>query len=156
MTIPAWNEDARKARIKAIKAITGRKGLAMDDATYRAMIGGQVPGKRSATELSVPQLDKVLDHLKRLQEKPQAGNPEEWRFVFRLATDRQPHARRIYRLAERIGPLMVPPAPVASKAYIEGIAQQMLQCETVLEFCSPELLHKIVQALEVFCRRQGV
>lgn len=154
--IPAWNEDARKARIRAIKAATGRKGLAMDDDTYRAMIANLVPGKRSATECSVPQLDKILDHLKRLQSKPQAGNPEEWRFVFRLATDRQPAARRIYRLAERIGPLMVPPAPVASKAYVEGIARQMLQCETVLEFCGPELLHKIVQALEVFCRRQGV
>lgn len=153
--IPAWNEDARKARIKAIKTITGRKGLAMDDDTYRAMISGQVPGKRSATELTVAQLDKVLDHLKRLQ-AGQTAPANEWRFVFKLVSDRQVHARRIYRLAERCGPLMQPPARVASKAYVEGIASQMLQCETVLEFCGPELLHKIVQALEKHCKRHGV
>lgn len=157
MTIPAWNEDARKARIKAIKAITGKRGaVPMDDATYRAMIGGQVPGKRSATELSVPQLDKVLDHLKRLQHRAATDNAQEWRFVFALIPARQVHARKIYRLAERCGRLMTPPRRVATKAYVEGIARQMLQCDTVLEFAGEDLLHKIVQALEIHCKRHGV
>lgn len=161
MAIPAWNQDARRARIKAIKAMTGRKGLALDDATYRAMLGNIVPGKASAADMSAPQLDAVIVHLKRLTDPaapavPKKGDADEWRFVFGLVPDRQPHARKIYRLAERCGPLMKPPRPVATKAYMEGIAKQMLQCETALEFCDPDLLHKIVQALEIHCKRNGV
>lgn len=159
--IDPWNPDARKARIKAIKAATGPRGTApMDDGTYRAMIGAVCPGKRSATELNVAQLDKVLAHIKRLSSpanSANAANPADaWRFVFGLVPDRQAHARKIFRLAERVGQTLTPPVPVAPKRYIEGLAAQMLQCETALEFCGPELLHKIVQALEIHCKRHGV
>ncbi len=105
-TIPAWNQDARKARIKAIKTMVGPKGLALDDDSYRAMIGGVVAGKRSLTELTVQQLDKVLTHVKRQAgqpAKPERGGADEWRFVFRCLPDRQAHLRKIYRLAERCG-----------------------------------------------------
>lgn len=156
--IPAWNPDARKARIKIIKTLVGAKGLALDDGTYRAMLGTLV-GKSSLTDCSVPQLDKVLTHIKRQAgqpAKPERGSADEWRFVFSLVPDRQPHARKIYRLAERCGPLMKPPRRVATKDYMEGIAKQMLQCETAFEFCGPDLLHKLVQALEIHCKRHGV
>lgn len=153
--IPDWNEDARKARIKAIKAATGPRGTApMDDDTYRAMIGTVCPGKRSATELTVPQLDKVLNHIKRLSVP--ASPADEWRFTFSLAADRQAHARKIYRLAQRCGVLMEPPRPIATKAWVEGIASRMAGAETVLEFCDAERLRQVVQALEVFCKRRGV
>lgn len=153
--IPAWNEDARKARIKAIKAATGPRGSApMDDDTYRKMLGTVCPGKRSAKDLTVAQLDKVLNHIKRLSAP--ADPADEWRFTFTLAADRQAHARKIYRLAQRCGALMDPPRPIATKAWVEGTARQMLQCDTVLEFCGPDLLHKIVQALEIHCKRHGV
>ncbi|MDD3328880.1 MAG: DUF1018 domain-containing protein [Zoogloea sp.] len=156
--IDPWNPDARKARIKAIKAATGPRGTApMDDGTYRAMIGAVCPGKRSATELTVAQLDKVLAHIKRLSSPANSANPADaWRFVFRLVPDRQAHARKIFRLAERVGQTLTPPVPVAPKRYIEGLAAQMLQCETALEFCGLELLHKIVQALETHCKRHNV
>lgn len=153
--IPAWNEDARKARIKAIKSATGPRGMApMDDDTYRAMIGTVCPGKRSATELTVAQLDKVLNHIKRLSAPSKPAN--EWRFVFRCPPDRQAHLRKIYRLAERCGKLLTPPAPVAPKAWVEGAAKQMVGCTTALEFCDAEILHKLVQALEIHCKRHGV
>ena len=159
MNIDPWNPDARRARIKAIKAIAGKKGLALDDDAYRAMIGAVVPGKRSAGDCNVQQLEAVLEHLKRLQAgaPAQRVNPRDsWEFVFRCTPERQLYLRRIYRLAERVGGTLAPPAPIASKAYVEGVARQMIQCDTALEFCGPELLHKIVQALEVYCRRHEV
>ncbi len=161
MAIPAWNQDARRARIKAIKAMTGRKGLALDDATYRAMLGNVVPGKASAADMSVPQLDAVIVHLKRLTDPaapavPKKGDADEWRFVFKCLPDRQAHLRKIYRLAERCGKLLAPPVPVASKGWVEGTAAQMVGCTTALEFCDPDLLHKIVQAFEIHCKRHGV
>lgn len=158
--IDPWNPDARRARIKALKALTGKKGLALDDDTYRAMIGTVVPGKRSAADCSVPQLDKLVAHCKRLigaPGVPTAPTPRDsWRFVFGCVPERQLHLRRIYRLAERAGATLTPPAPIASKAWVEGTAKQMLQCDTLLEFCGPDLLHKIVQALEIHCKRHGV
>ena len=49
--IDPWNPDARKARIKAIKAATGPRGTApMDDGTYRAMI---IPNISFALPLTV-------------------------------------------------------------------------------------------------------
>lgn len=161
-TIGPWNPDARQSRIRAIHATTGKRGtLPMEKDEYRQMVANIVPGKTSSADCTVQQLDSIIAHLRKLEEvhKDAAsakGNPREWRFVFGLATDRQPHARRIYCLAKRIGPLMDPPRPVATKRYVEGIAAQMIQCTTALEFCAPDLLHKIVQALEVFCRRHGV
>ena len=160
MSVAPWNQDARRARIKAIKAITGKKGLKLDDDAYRAMIGAAVPGKRSAADCSVVQLDAIITHCKRLlgaPAVPAAPTPRDsWKFVFKCLPERQLYLRKIYRLAERAGATLEPPAPIASKAYIEGIARQMIQCDTALEFCGPELLHKIVQALEVYCRRHGV
>jgi len=157
MTIAPWNPDARRARIKAVKAMTGPKGLALDDDSYRAMLGGLFPGKRSLTEMSVPQLDTVLDHLKRLTASAATASPaDEWRFVFRLPLDRQAHARKLYRLAQRLGPLLNPPTALAPKAYIEGIAARMAGAATRLEFCDAARLHQIVQAAEVFAKRHGV
>jgi phage gp16-like protein len=157
--IPAWNPDARKARIKIIKAIVGPKGLALDDGTYRTMLANLV-GKSSLTDCSVVQLDKVLAHVKRQAGQPVAvpkkGDADEWRFVFKCVPDRQAHLRKIFRLAERCGKLLTPPVPVASKGWVEGTAAQMVGCTTALEFCDPELLHKIVQAFEIHCKRHGV
>lgn len=45
--IPARKPDARRASIKAIKTMVGPKELALDEDTYRAMIGNVVAGKRS-------------------------------------------------------------------------------------------------------------
>lgn len=158
--IDPWNPDARRARIKAIKAITGKKGLKLDDDAYRAMIGAAVPGKHSAADCTVLQLDAILEHLKRLQagaQAPRPANPRDsWKFVFKCLPERQLYLRRIYRLAERVGATLEPAAPIASKAYVEGIARQMIQCATALEFCDAELLHKIVRALEIHCKRHSV
>lgn len=157
MGLSPWNPEARRARIKTIKALCGPKGLALDDGAYRAMLSTAVPGKTSCGDCSVLQLDAIINHLKRLAPtKAEAAEQGEWRFVFRCPADRQTYLRKIYRLAERCGPLMAPPAKVASKGYIEGIARQMLGASTALQFCSAETLHKIVQALEIHCTRSGV
>ncbi len=155
VTISPCNQDARRARIKAIKAMTGKRGLALDDDTYRTMIGTAVPGKRSAADCSVAELEQIIQHLKRLQDGP-TDPRESWRFVFSCKPERQIHLRKIYRLAERAGATLTPPVPIAYKAWVEGTARQMIQCDTALEFCGPDLLHKIVQALEIHCKRHGV
>ena len=144
--------DALKkaARIRAVHAACRAQGI--DDETRRE-IQVQTTGKASLKEMSALDLDDVLDHLNKRQ-NGRAGN--EWAFVFRLPAERQATAKKIFRLAERIGAAQTPPVGPMSKRYVEGIAEQMLGADTVLEFCDVTLLHKVVQALEVFCKRHGI
>lgn len=137
----------KQSRIRAVHAACRAQGI--DDDTRKA-IQLQVTGKASLKDMSALDLSELLNHINR---RAKAGN--EWSFTFRLAPDRRAHAKKIYRLAERLGALQQPVVPVASKAYVEGIASRMRGCETRLEFCDAEQLHKIVQALEVYLKRHG-
>ena len=143
----------KQNRIKAINATCGEKGLNISTDERRA-IQLQVTGKQSLTEMSLPELDDVLSHLNRLR---RGSDPaDEWRFVFRLKPDRQIYGKKIYRLSQRIGAMQKPPVPVMSKAYIEGnLLRNIMGTTSVLEFCEPEQLHKIVQALEIHIKRNG-
>jgi phage gp16-like protein len=141
----------RSARIRAIHAACKARGI--DEDTRRAM-QLQITGKTSSKDMSITDINAVLDHINRGQRE----TTNEWAFVFNLVPSRRLYGKKIFRLAERVGKLMTPPVPVASKAYIEGIASQMAGggVFTPLEFCDPERLHKIVQALEIYVKRHGV
>jgi len=143
--------DALKktSRIRAIHAACRAQGI--DDDTRHAL-QVQITGHASLTEMSVFDLDSVLSHLNRHG----AAKPNAWGFVFRLPPERQVVAKKIYRLAQRLGAAQVPPVGAMSKRYVEGIAERMLGADTVLEFCDPETLRKIVQALEIHCKRHGI
>lgn len=154
------NALKKQSRIKAINTACGKLGISRDE---RHALQLQITGRQSLTEMHLPELDNVLSHLNRIANttKANAGTRgavkvgDEWKFVFRLPLERQSYAKKIYRLAEKIGAMQQPPVPVMSKEYIEGISRQMRGCDQPLEFCDPEQLHKIVQALEVFIKRHG-
>ena len=138
----------KQARIKAINAACGKLKIGTEE---RHALQVQITGKASLTAMALPELDDVLNHLNRIA----SGKANEWGFVFKLAVERQSYAKKIYRLAQRIGALQTPPVPVMGKRYIEGIAEQMKRADTVLEFCDAAELHKIVQMLEVYVKRHG-
>jgi len=138
----------KQTRIKAINAACGKLGIGRDE---RHALQLQITGKASLTEMALPELNDVLSHLNRVA----GGKKNEWSFVFKLALERQIYAKKIYRLAEKIGAMQTPPVSIMSKAYIEGIASQMRGCEQPLEFCDCEQLHKIIQALEIHIKRHG-
>lgn len=143
-------------------AICGRKGLALS-AEQRHEIQLDVTGKASMSEMSITQLEDLVAHLRRLQQlsapaaadAPATGSPGEWRFVFRMAKERQIYGQKIYRLAQRVGTLQDPPVPVMSKAYIEGITEHMRGTKQPLEFCDCPQLLKVIQALEMHIKRHG-
>lgn len=145
------NALKKQGRIKAINAACGKLGISREE---RHALQLQITGRASLTEMHLPELDDVLSHLNRIAKGGKLG--DDWKFVFRLLLERQSYAKKIYRLAERIGAMQTPAVPVMSKEYIEGIARQMRGCDQPLEFCDCGQLHKIVQALEVFVKRHGV
>ncbi len=138
------------ARIRAIHAACRAQG--MDDETRKAL-QVQLTGKASLKDMGLFDLDSVLN---RLNARGAGREINEWAFVFKLPAERQALARKIYRLAERMGAAQVPPIGPMSKRYIEGIAEHMLGADTVLQFCTSEILHKVVQALEIHCKRHGI
>ena len=137
----------KAARIRAIHAACRAKGID-DDA--RRDLQQQLTGKASLSDMDITEVSRVLDHLNR-----ESNAQAEWKFVFRLTPDRQVYAKKIYRLAQKIGALQNPPAPVMPKVYIEGITEQMSGTTKPLEFCDARDLHKVVQAREVFVKRRG-
>jgi phage gp16-like protein len=140
----------KNARMRAIFAACKAQGI--DDDTRKA-IQLQTTGIASLKDMGVFDLDSVLN---RLNAKGQGKPNNEWAFVFKLPGERQAMAKKIFRLAERLGAGQVPPVGPMSKRYIEGIAEQMLGADTVLEFCDATILHKVVQALEIHCKRRGI
>lgn len=144
------NALKKQSRIKAINAACGKLGISREE---RHVLQLQITGRQSLTEMPLPELDDVLSHLNRIGKGAKPG--DEWKFVFRLPLERQSYAKKIYRLAEKIGAMQTPPVGVMSKEYIEGISRQMRGCDQPLEFCDCAQLHKIVQALEVFVKRHG-
>lgn len=132
------------AKTKAgIRAECAKQGI--DDHARKALMM-RLAGVASSTALNLKGALAVMDHLRK--------TPNEWAFVFRMSADRQTYLRKIYKQAQKLGALQTPPVPVMPKSYMEGIAARMAGATQPLEFCDPERLHKIVQALEVHMKRQ--
>lgn len=115
----------------------GKKALNLDEDTYRDMLE-QVTGKRSAKDMSMDDLLKVIQHLDQLGfskrgfgQKPKVKQSKE-----ALIGKIEAH------LAEH----------KLHWNYAKGIAKQMFQKEA-LEFCNELELHRIVAALEYRARR---
>ena len=138
----------KTSRIKAVHAACRAQGI---DEDTRHALQVQITGHASLKDMSVFDLDSVLNHLNRHG----AAQPNAWGFVFKLPAERRDLCKKIYRLAQRVGAAQTPPVGAMSKRYIEGIAERMIGAGTVLEFCDPALLRKVIQALEVYCKRNG-
>lgn len=134
----------RAARQRAVIASCRARKISDDE---RHDIQRAVVGKSSLKDMSIGELNALLDHINRDK------HADEWRFVFRMAADRQPYAKKIYRLAQRLGQTMDPPVSVASKKYVESIASRMRGGTTAIEFCGIEQLVKIIQALDIHLGR---
>ena len=144
----------RASRTRAIFAEVRNAGL--DDDGRRLLIKNMT-GRDSIKDCTLGELSDVLDHLRGRQRTATRG---EWGFVFDLPKGKQTHLKKIYRLAQRIGPKMEPPCTAAPVRYIEGIVARTrglagTGVATPLAMCPPEELHLIVQILETYVRRIG-
>lgn len=69
-----WSAKTRQELIRLIHV--GKRELQLDDDTYRAALAGIVPGKTSTKDMTVVQLETVLEHLKKkgFQIRSKAGS----------------------------------------------------------------------------------
>ena len=138
-------EVRRKRGIIAIKAAV--RALGLDDGTYRDMLEAQTrtsagPGKRSATELTLPEQSRVLDHLRKSGAKhPRAAGGRK-----RTATpaaDRAALMAKLHALLVELGNVT---GEAHSLKYADAICARNGWATTV-DFCGPSDLHKLVGAL---------
>ena len=137
---PASADTARQrnARIVAIKAV--QRQLGMDDATFRAMLEAQ-PGKSSATALTLPEMARVLDYLRRSGAKHPSRDGGRKRVA--PALDRVALMGKVHALLSELEQRTGQPHTLA---YADAICQRNGWCDRV-DFASPALLHRLAGAL---------
>ena len=99
------NVQARNARTHLIRLIhVARRDLDMADDTYRTLVAQLAAGKTSSADCTIPELERIIDHLKKAGfkvRKPKAAKPAESRA---LATDAESRKlRAVWLLLHQIG-----------------------------------------------------
>ncbi len=127
----------RRALIAKIKI--AQKELGLDDATYRAVLE-RVTGKRSCTECSIPELERVVEDLRQhgFAPKKTAGQRPNRR------ESADPMMRKIEALLLDNG---------WSWNYAHGTAKKMFKVDRV-EWLSDGNMHKLVAALQISANRK--
>jgi hypothetical protein len=131
------NPEYRRAMIAKIKI--AQKDLAMDDAAYRALLT-RVTGKNSAAVLDKGELEAVIREMQRLGFRPvnqQGPRP-------RVSDGKKRTLAKISAILRELN---------LSWNYAHGMAKAMFARERV-EWLNAEELHKLMQALAVYQRRQ--
>lgn len=133
------NPEHRRAMIAKIKI--AQKALAMNDDSYRALLT-RVTGKGSAAALEKREMEAVLREMQRLGWKP--VNPQGTRP--RVASEKDRTIAKIGTILKELN---------LSWNYAHGMAKAMFARERV-EWLDAVELHKLMQALAVYQRRQRV
>ena len=131
--------EHRRAMIAKIKI--AQKALAMNDDSYRALLT-RVTGKGSAAALEKREMEAVLREMQRLGWKP--VNPQGTRP--RVASEKDRTIAKIGAILKELN---------LSWNYAHGMAKAMFARERV-EWLDAVELHKLMQALAVYQRRQRV
>jgi phage gp16-like protein len=121
------------------KVHVGKKQLALDDDTYRAMLRS-VAGVDSAKDLTRASADRLLAHMERCGFKPTHAKHRRPR----VATTRSAQLSKIEALLVNAG---------RSWDYIGGMVKRICKVDAV-EFCDGEMLGKLIAALQIDAKRQ--
>lgn len=151
-------DNKRKTYVKALKAAQRQAGI--DDESYRAglalVTGGKlgadgitvVGGKRSATELTLLELERAIEAIRR------KGAPHPTRSGGQrrptTAEDRADLMAKIHKLLEELGRVT---KQTYSLKYADAIAKRN-GWATCVDFCDPPALHRVVGALSRTLRKK--
>ncbi len=146
-------EQRRKRGVVAIKAAARQLGL--DDGAYRELLAAQTrtpthPGKRSATELTLPEQAKVLDYMRRHG----ARHPTRSGGRQRTATPAPDRAALVARVHALLAELSRVTGEAHSLRYADAICQRNGWC-TAVDFADGPVLTRVVGALSRTVRHKA-
>lgn len=135
----------KEKRTLIAKIHIAKKDLAMDDDTYRDVLV-RVTGKNSCKDMTLNELKKVIQDLKRLG------------FTVKTVQPKPEHGRKPTTTPDRQALLSKVGAILADCGlhwnYAHGMAQKMFDKELVT-WLNAEQLYKLVQALAVYQKRHA-
>jgi phage gp16-like protein len=117
----------------------GKKQLALDDDTYRAMLRS-VAGVESAKDLTSVGAAKVLKHMEHCGFKPKHSGKRRPR----VAVARAGQLSKIEALLVDAG---------RSWEYVNGMVKRICKVDAI-EFCDGDMLGKLIAALQVDAKRR--
>lgn len=138
--------DRRTKLARAIHAAARKRGL--DDGTYRALLQ-RLTGKSSTTDMTMPQLGKVLDNLN----GKMAARPSE---PGARSAPASPQARKAWALwlsLHQLGAVREP--TVAGLSSYAGRVVHKRGIGTNLDWLTPQDLNLVVEGLKSWCARAG-
>lgn len=134
-------ERRRKAGITAIK--TAQRQLGLDDDTYRDALQA-VTGKRSATELTLQEQGRVLDHMRRAgAANPRRAGRDDGKRRPVPSAGRAELMAKVNSLLDELGRVTGQPHTLA---YADAICKRNGWADAT-DFCTAPLLHNLVGAL---------
>ncbi len=115
-----------------------KRELGLDEDTYRAALGTAVPGKTSAADMTLVELEKALEHLKKkgFQVRPKAGSRK-------LADDAQSKKIRALWLEMHGQGIVKHGDESALAAYVKRITRV-----EALQWLSTEQASRVIEALK--------
>ena len=114
-----------------------RKDMRLEEEDYRAILE-RLTGKRSAADLSVPQLEAVLDHLASLGWKPP---------VRPFKKSGKPHVRKIYAIWKAMCGAGIPESPTREALHAFVLRQTKVANP---EWLSPEQANQVTEGLKAW------
>ena len=140
--------DSKKRLIQLIHI--AKSQLSLDSETYKQALSN-VTGKESTTEMTVQQLQAVLNHFKNLGFKIESKSIQEKTGVNNLASDDQSklirhlwlrlHSKGVVRNADER----------ALAAYVERVTKV-----SALQFLSTDKASVVIESLKKMCQRNGI
>lgn len=139
---------ARKSQLAAVHM--AKKQLALTDDSYRDLLERET-GKRSAADLDTSELRLVLSAFGKLGWNREKPRPPRRAGTRRLAQGDQARKIRalwlnLYHLAEVRSP---------EESAIGAFVQRMTK-RAAMDWCTPEQLNRVTEALKAWCERAGV
>ena len=136
--------DRRRRRIVLIHV--AKRELGMDDASYRATLRGlQLPS--STAHMTLPQLDAVLEHMKRSGFKVQAQAPQQTAAGPPVPDPKSQKIRALWRFLYQLGAVKDP-----SEAALVAYVKRMTRVDA-LQWSNDQQARRVIEALKKWAMR---
>lgn len=137
-----------KKRTLIAKIHIAKKDLGLDDGSYRDVLG-RVTGKNSSKNMTVNELEAVINEFKRYGWKPKASPTTQKRYGKKPTASVERPSRQA--IIDKVGAILADMG--LHWNYVHTMSANMFG-KLQLQFCSDAEMFKVMQALAVYQRRQ--
>ncbi|MBF0247139.1 MAG: regulatory protein GemA [Alphaproteobacteria bacterium] len=132
----------------------GQKDLGWDDDTYRDVLSLRYDGKTSATQLTYPELEDLLEHLKESGFKPKRKAPTRAGTLKLADGDEERKMRALWISLYHLG-VVRDPAEAALVRFAQRVSGGRDRGKQALQWLNINEAQKVIEALKAWAVRDG-